>query len=364
MQAAQDRQKSYADRKRKPREFKIGDRVIPKSSPRRRSELPAKVNKAQDLRVLQYPGRASVILGLASAAHACYCLVGLRPMCIVNFARLYFFTAACSFTFVPGGFATTFPWLGFKLFFSNMGKIDSMRPMLTQYALDALCEKYYIPDVVHPQLPGRNDRIQNSPACKIGFYKMDLFAFIRHADPTKVKIGEREVREGEVLLLELTRRRVISLAGVNDQRNVNVQDAGNDNVNEEGDGAAGADQAEQGSHVVNVGRIDIAADDEIQAIVVDQPKRVRKKRKAVDGASGFGLPPKTLKEDHGISGDVGASTAGKSLVVLQDLLDSITLAAELGRHNMAEFICGGGGDRITGAMDLCVGKLMWGTGDG
>ncbi|GKG16320.1 hypothetical protein Tco_0358643, partial [Tanacetum coccineum] len=85
-----------------------------------------------------------------------------------------------------------------------------------------------------------------------------------------------------------------------------------------------------GSHVVNVGRIDIAADDEIQAIVVDQPKRVRKKRKAADGASGSVLPPKKLEEDHGISEDVGASTARKSLAVLQDLLDSSTLASEVG----------------------------------
>ncbi|GKB22307.1 hypothetical protein Tco_0856230 [Tanacetum coccineum] len=33
MQAAQDRQKSYADRKRKPMEFEIGDRVMLKVSP-------------------------------------------------------------------------------------------------------------------------------------------------------------------------------------------------------------------------------------------------------------------------------------------------------------------------------------------
>ncbi|GKD10520.1 hypothetical protein Tco_1190205, partial [Tanacetum coccineum] len=33
MQAAQDRQKSYADRKRKPMEFEVGDRVTLKVSP-------------------------------------------------------------------------------------------------------------------------------------------------------------------------------------------------------------------------------------------------------------------------------------------------------------------------------------------
>nr|GFD21840.1 putative reverse transcriptase domain-containing protein [Tanacetum cinerariifolium] len=33
MQAARDRQKSYADLKRKPMEFQVGDKVMPKVSP-------------------------------------------------------------------------------------------------------------------------------------------------------------------------------------------------------------------------------------------------------------------------------------------------------------------------------------------
>ncbi|GJY97625.1 hypothetical protein Tco_0514535 [Tanacetum coccineum] len=109
--------------------------------------------------------------------------------------------------------------------------------------------------------------------------EMDLFAFIRHADPTKVKIGERKVREGEVSLLELTRERVILLVGVNNQ------------------GGAAA----QG--------IDIEVDAEAQAIVADKPKKFRKR----------------MTDD-----DAGASTAGKSLAALQDLLDKSTLAAEIG----------------------------------
>ncbi|GJX68407.1 hypothetical protein Tco_0304134 [Tanacetum coccineum] len=124
--------------------------------------------------------------------------------------------------------------------------------------------------------------------------EMDLFAFIRHADPTKVKIGERKVREGEVSLLELTRERVILLAGVNNQ------------------GGAAAQ-----------------VDAEAQALVANKPKKFRK-RMTADGASGPGHPPKKLKEDHGTSGDAGASTAGKSLAALQDLLDKSTLAAEIG----------------------------------
>ncbi|GJT50141.1 hypothetical protein Tco_0976298 [Tanacetum coccineum] len=141
-----------------------------------------------------------------------------------------------------------------------MGTIDSMKSVLTQSALDALCERFHIPDVVHPELPGHNDRIHNSPV------EMDLFAFINHVDPTKVQIGEREVAEGEVSLLQLTRGRVVSLVSVNDQVNVNVQGAGNDDVNEEGSNVAEANQTEQGDHVVDVGGIDVVADDEIQAI--------------------------------------------------------------------------------------------------
>ncbi|GKA27531.1 hypothetical protein Tco_0713699, partial [Tanacetum coccineum] len=95
--------------------------------------------------------------------------------------------------------------------------------------------------------------------------EMDLFAFINHADPTKVQIGEREVRE------------------------------------------------EEGDHVVQIGGIDIMADDEAQAIVAGKPKKVRKKRKVADGASGFSLPPQKLRKDYGTPGDVGASTIGKSL---------------------------------------------------
>nr|GEV36822.1 hypothetical protein [Tanacetum cinerariifolium] len=53
--------------------------------------------------------------------------------------------------------------LGCNLLSSTMGTIDRMKSVLTQSALDALCERYYILDVLHHELPGRNDRIYNSP---------------------------------------------------------------------------------------------------------------------------------------------------------------------------------------------------------
>ncbi|GKD48520.1 hypothetical protein Tco_1277496, partial [Tanacetum coccineum] len=75
--------------------------------------------------------------------------------------------------------------------------------------------------------------------------------------------------------------------------------------------------------------------DEAQAIIADKPKRLRKKRKVADGVSSSGLPPKKLREDHGVSRDAGDGTAEKSLDVLQGLLDRSTLATEIGATSAA-----------------------------
>ncbi|GKA49122.1 hypothetical protein Tco_0742080 [Tanacetum coccineum] len=68
-----------------------------------------------------------------------------------------------------------------------MGTIDSMKSVLTQSALDVLCEKFQIPDVVHPELPSRNDRIHNSPAGNfhrfyINFKNKGWMSFSKHAE--------------------------------------------------------------------------------------------------------------------------------------------------------------------------------------
>nr|GFA00779.1 hypothetical protein [Tanacetum cinerariifolium] len=177
------------------------------------------------------------------------------------------------------------------------------------------CVKVFIFLTVHPELPDRNSRIRNSPTDKIGvctrscaasmvlfqpwYYDldencyptfwlmmMDLFSFINYVNPTKVQIGERAVIEGEVLLLQLTRGRVFSLAGVNDQEHANVQ----------------------------------GVEDEVPVATAEKPK-VQRKRKTADGASGSRHPPKKLKDDQNTSGHDGASTGGKSLAAIQELFE-------------------------------------------
>ncbi|GJS39060.1 hypothetical protein Tco_0564103 [Tanacetum coccineum] len=254
-----------------------------------------------------------------------------------------------------------------------MGSIDDIKSTLTQSALDTLCEKFHIPDTVHPELPGRNNRIRNvleyfqinlsqlsviatakvsyfeilcrihgfvptvgnflcdflvnhptlfrkfleSFLCLIGisrYYElddnvypvflvdddeeMDLFAFINHADPTKVQIREREVRDGEVLLLESTKGLLSRLVLLMVRK-----------------------------FPVDAGIVRI--EDEVPATVVEKAKGSRKKRKTTGGASGSNLPPKKLRADHGTS-SASASTGEKSVAALQGLLEHSTLPVEVG----------------------------------
>nr|GFB69290.1 hypothetical protein [Tanacetum cinerariifolium] len=96
--------------------------------------------------------------------------------------------------------------------------------------------------------------------------------------------------------------RVVPLIDVNDQENANVQGVGGDNVNEEVGDTAMADQVEEGSE----------------------------KEKKADGASDSNHPPKKLRVDDGTSGDVVASTGGKSLATIQELFEQSTLNVEIG----------------------------------
>nr|GEZ02595.1 cysteine-rich receptor-like protein kinase 10 [Tanacetum cinerariifolium] len=172
------------------------------------------------------------------------------------------------------------------------GTIDSLKYVLTQPALDALCENYHIPDDVHPQLPGRHDKIRNSPTRISRYYTLDegcyptfwddedkemnLFAFIRHADPHKVKVGEK------------------------------------------GPGWGG---------------IEIVANNEIHAIVANQPKKIRKKKKVTDGAGGSGLLERST-----LAVEVGVTAA----TIVPFVTSFVT--------SLPEHEDGGGGDSTTGPI--------------
>ncbi|GKF62521.1 hypothetical protein Tco_0182575, partial [Tanacetum coccineum] len=72
---------------------------------------------------------------------------------------------------------------------------------------------------------------------------MDLLSFIRTADPTKVRVGERQRAEGEPKLLDTTVGRVVPLLPVAPARASSELEASVDKLFDEG-GSGG--QMEQG----------------------------------------------------------------------------------------------------------------------
>nr|GEU56450.1 hypothetical protein [Tanacetum cinerariifolium] len=115
--------------------------------------------------------------------------------------------------------------------------------------------------------------------------EMDLFAFIKVADPTKVKSD-----------LEASVERLFDEGGSADQE----------------DSAGGGGQ-DSGTGLVTGVKIIVAED-----VTTKKPKCPRKKRQAVTDASGSCHPPKKLRGDYGTSGEV--ATSGKSPCVLKELL--------------------------------------------
>nr|GEZ56238.1 hypothetical protein [Tanacetum cinerariifolium] len=165
-----------------------------------------------------------------------------------------------------------------------------------------------------------NEKQQQHPSpCVVK--EMDLFTFIRHADPTKVWIGERQIEEGYVSLLDFTKSRVIPIAGEDSQVGLVVRDdpgCQNDKIENLNEGSGDADQENHFEDSDRAGEdevVTIVVDEEFQAATANRLKGKKNKRRDV-GVSGYDHPPKKLREDHGTSGDVGTSTDGKSLAAL------------------------------------------------
>nr|GEU43634.1 hypothetical protein [Tanacetum cinerariifolium] len=251
----------------------------------------------------------------------------------------------------------------------SVSSIYDVTSTLTQTALDTFCQKYHIHDNVHPELPGPNQNIHNSPTGKIGVYTSfpslllprdpsptaaefsaeacDFVAthpalFQKFSEPflclvglsryydlddnvyatfltgtgkdfTKARIGERNIKEGQVPLLDSIEGRVIPLAGEDSQAGsvVRVDHGGqNDNVEKLNEGSGDADKEDHSEDSDRAGQdeaVTIVVGEEFWVAVADKLKSKKKKRIA-DGASGSDHPPKKLRKNHDTSGDVGAST--------------------------------------------------------
>ncbi|GJT71109.1 hypothetical protein Tco_1030395 [Tanacetum coccineum] len=140
---------------------------------------------------------------------------------------------------------------------------------------------------------------------------MDLFSFIRHFNPTKVLIGERNVAHGEVKLLMLTEGRVVPLV----PSSLAASGGSNDSIDKLFDDGNDAELEHPTERDDDVLAETIAKD--VSEVVVEKTKKSKPKRKAIGDASGPTFPPKKLREDYHV---VTSNIREKSLVVIRGLI--------------------------------------------
>nr|GEU67982.1 transposase (putative), gypsy type [Tanacetum cinerariifolium] len=235
------------------------------------------------------------------------------------------------------------------------GSITDIKYVLTQRALIIFYETYHIPDEVHPQLPSPNQTIHEMPSGKIGVYTskgvpkepfpkssefnaehyatlvalsapfhkypelflclvgisryytldeyaypeflgdndegMDLLAFIRTADPTKVRVAKRQRAKNKPRLLESTVGRVVPLLPIAPARASSEMEASVDKLFDEGASGDGQDADVQPAVVTT--------DTIVEDVAPLQPRRQRKRKTVVTDVGGPSHPPKKLREDFG-----------------------------------------------------------------
>ncbi|GJY37918.1 hypothetical protein Tco_0424282, partial [Tanacetum coccineum] len=127
---------------------------------------------------------------------------------------------------------------------------------------------------------------------------MNLLAFIRTADPTKVRIGERQRGKDEPKLLDTTVGRTVPLLPVSSARSLSEFDAS----------------------------VDSEATEVVGEDVIPLRSR-QKKQKTIIDAGEPSHPAKKLRDDYGAPG--GPFVAGKSRSAVQRLLARAVLNAEV-----------------------------------
>ncbi|GKC99629.1 hypothetical protein Tco_1169904, partial [Tanacetum coccineum] len=159
--------------------------------------------------------------------------------------------------------------------------------------------------------------------------EMDLLSFIQTADPTKVRVGERQRAEDEPRLLDTTVGRVVPLLPIAPARAESELDASVDKLFDEGGNGNQAEQGDSasGGHGVGIQLVSEAAETVVEDATPVQPRRQRKRKTIVFDAGGPSHPPKKLREDHGTLS--GASIGGKSRSAVQRLLAGAVQNAEV-----------------------------------
>nr|GEX99066.1 hypothetical protein [Tanacetum cinerariifolium] len=133
---------------------------------------------------------------------------------------------------------------------------------------------------------------------------MDLFSFIRTANPTKVRIGERQRDEDEPKILETIVGRVVPLLPVAPDCSSGELEASVDKLFDEGGSGEQAEQGHSASGEQGVGIQLVSGGEEIvyEDAAPLQPRRQKKQKTVVVDAGEPSHHVKRLRDDHRIPG--------------------------------------------------------------
>ncbi|GJZ14929.1 gypsy type transposase [Tanacetum coccineum] len=160
--------------------------------------------------------------------------------------------------------------------------------------------------------------------------EMDLNAFIRTADPRKVRFVERPRTKNERHIMTVAKHRTVTLLLTSVYRpSGELSDSIERDFGEDGSGSEGQEDASVAAHG-NVRPVVPITDDIVAEADISRPKRSKKKRviHGSEGTPAASHPPKRLRADYGrIS---GSTAGGKSPGVLNKLLHDSRLSVEQG----------------------------------
>ncbi|GJX15894.1 hypothetical protein Tco_0216726 [Tanacetum coccineum] len=172
--------------------------------------------------------------------------------------------------------------------------------------LIGMSHHYTLDENTYPEFMHENDE------------EIDLFSFIRIADPTKVWIGERQHVEDEPKLLDTTVGHVVPLLPITYARAESELEASVDKLFDEG---GSGNQVEQGDSAsggggpsVNIQPVTKTTDTVTETVIPLQPRHPQKRKTIATDVGGPSYPPKKLREDHGTQSR--ASVGGKSRFVI------------------------------------------------
>ncbi|GKA55304.1 hypothetical protein Tco_0754253, partial [Tanacetum coccineum] len=126
----------------------------------------------KDTHVRLWNIRSVTLVRLSSPA---ICCIGPGPICVYCrispvslVSTLYVIKSPQSSLLTARG---TIIACGYSLcFYFIMGSITSLKCVLTQEHLNAVCAKYFVPEEVHPQLPSPDATMHERPTGKVGIY--------------------------------------------------------------------------------------------------------------------------------------------------------------------------------------------------